>query len=151
MQQTFGERLKEMRDERGMTREGLATVAGVHPYTVERLEENGHRRPERTTLERLAAALGVHAKDLWGKPLPAEECGPLTCLDCRMAMAKVRGVCHRCRTMQKKDVAEGKTTDRELVRTNRLAPSKGLFGKVKVNCSAWVIKGASLEREGETA
>lgn len=127
MQQTFGERLKAARDMRGMTQESLAEVAGIDPYTVERLEENGHRRPERTTLERLATALGVHPKDLWSQPLPLDECGPMTCLECRATMGKARGVCWRCRENQKRDVAAGKTTDKELVRQGRLqARGKGL-------------------------
>ena len=136
MQQTFGERLRAARDLRGMSVESLAVVSGVNQYTIERLEENGHRRPERYTLERLATALGVHPKDLWSQPLPLDECGPLTCLECRSTMGKARGVCWRCRKNQKREVAEGKITEKELVRQGRLQAigGKGLpWQKKKVN------------------
>jgi len=48
----------------GLSTRGLAAAAGVSPATIDRLENGRVRRPHRTTLAALAAALGCAVEDL---------------------------------------------------------------------------------------
>jgi transcriptional regulator with XRE-family HTH domain len=56
-------RLKALREARGLSREGLARRAGLSPATIGRLED-GTGDLMRPTAERLARVLGVRAEDL---------------------------------------------------------------------------------------
>lgn len=53
-----------MDDGRPMSQEDLAEVAGMHPGTIGQLESGRSRRPERETLETIAAALHLTYNDL---------------------------------------------------------------------------------------
>ncbi len=53
-----GDRLKDLRVERALTQEELATKAGVGKNTVNRIERN-ETEPHMSTLRKLASALGV--------------------------------------------------------------------------------------------
>lgn len=79
---TFGDRLKALREGKGMTQEGLARAAGVSVGTVSKLEQKGID-PSWSTVQKLAAALGVpvgaFATDGPGSPeapgVPLESAG----------------------------------------------------------------------------
>jgi transcriptional regulator with XRE-family HTH domain len=62
-------RLRELRQERGLTQEQLCERAGVSLDLVNRVE-GGKRTPGLATLARLAAALGVSVVDLLGDERP---------------------------------------------------------------------------------
>ena len=59
----FGQRLREVRARVGMSQDGLAREADVHPTSIGRLERGG-REPRLTTLLRLADGLGVEPGEL---------------------------------------------------------------------------------------
>jgi transcriptional regulator with XRE-family HTH domain len=71
MAQVIAERLKRLREARGLTQGQLAKKArGVNPRTISRLE-NGECSPHRRTIERLAKALEVDPEVLTGeRPMP---------------------------------------------------------------------------------
>lgn len=76
---TFGERLKQFRESRGLTQEQLATAIGVAKTTVTGYER-GNREPDVAKIKKLAAALGVSGDELLGtgqekKPTPVSEDG----------------------------------------------------------------------------
>lgn len=54
----FGQRLREIRDERGLSQDALADRTDVHPTAIGRLER-GSREPRLTTILRLARGLDV--------------------------------------------------------------------------------------------
>ncbi len=54
----FGLRLREMREERGISQDTLARVTGVHDTAIGRFER-GARELRLTTIRRLARGLGV--------------------------------------------------------------------------------------------
>lgn len=59
----FGERLRELREERGETQRSLAELTGMtHPYISEM--ERGLKVPSLTTIVRLAIALECEVTDL---------------------------------------------------------------------------------------
>ena len=59
----FGERLRELREQRGETQRSLADLTGMtHPYISEM--ERGLKVPSLTTLLRLAIALDCNVTDL---------------------------------------------------------------------------------------
>jgi len=61
----FGKHLRQLREAKGWTQEGLADKAGMH-FTYIGQIERGLRNPSLINLERLARALGINA----GKLLP---------------------------------------------------------------------------------
>lgn len=54
----FGERVRAVRLEQGLTQERLAEAAGLHPTFISNVER-GYRVPSVPTLLRLASGLGV--------------------------------------------------------------------------------------------
>jgi transcriptional regulator with XRE-family HTH domain len=54
----FGQRLKQVRQDRGMTQEQLAEAAELHPTFISNVER-GYRVPTVATLLRLASGLAV--------------------------------------------------------------------------------------------
>lgn len=58
-----GENVRRLREERGLSQEGLAFEAGMHRTYVSGIER-GVRNPTVTVLERLAIALKVAMADL---------------------------------------------------------------------------------------
>jgi transcriptional regulator with XRE-family HTH domain len=63
VQSQFGERLREIRTRKGLSQEGLAAAAGLHRTYISSVER-GERNVTLTTIEKLAAALGVSMTDL---------------------------------------------------------------------------------------
>ena len=59
----IGGRLKQLRDERYLSHRELARLAGVSPTTVLSIEKN-ETEPQRRTIRKLAAALGVKPYEL---------------------------------------------------------------------------------------
>jgi len=62
---TFGKRLRELREAKGMSQESLAHEAGLDRTYVSSVER-GKRNISLENIERLANALGVRVKDLFG-------------------------------------------------------------------------------------
>jgi transcriptional regulator with XRE-family HTH domain len=62
---TFGEKLRQVRDEKGLTREQLAAASGVSFGTIHGYEI-GRRAPSLANAVRLAAALGITCLDFAG-------------------------------------------------------------------------------------
>ena len=67
--------LTRIREERGLSQQGLADASGVNKATINQIER-GRRSPNLETLDKLANALAVEMADLFPKaqaPLPLEE------------------------------------------------------------------------------
>lgn len=60
----FGEKLRQLREERGLTLHELAQQAGLHQSTISRLETDLHRRPHMETFILLARGFGVSIQEL---------------------------------------------------------------------------------------
>jgi transcriptional regulator with XRE-family HTH domain len=63
----FGRRLKELRDERCLTQERLAELAGLERTYISQAEQ-GRRNTTLLTMQRLAAALDVQLTELLAPP-----------------------------------------------------------------------------------
>jgi transcriptional regulator with XRE-family HTH domain len=61
-QSTFGTKLKELREAKGLTRYALAKLAGTSPIHVDGLEKD-ERQPSWEMVQRIAAALGASTED----------------------------------------------------------------------------------------
>jgi len=66
MQEVCVERIRQLRNDKGLSQAKLAVAAGMDPATLNRLEQ-GKGNPNLRTLERVADALGVEVADLLGK------------------------------------------------------------------------------------
>jgi DNA-binding XRE family transcriptional regulator len=62
--QSFVDNLKRLMNEKGLTQAQLAQAVGVRPSAMSMLLKR-RRRPQRRTLEKLAAVLGVAPQELW--------------------------------------------------------------------------------------
>ena len=63
----FGQRLREIRQERGLSQEELAFKAGLHRTYVSSAER-GQRNVGLVNVERLAQALDIDIRELFGSP-----------------------------------------------------------------------------------
>ena len=72
MEQTFGDRIRELRDAKGWTQDDLADAAQVHRVTVAKYE-TGRLEPKSKTLGKLAAALNVDTDYLLGKSKMSDD------------------------------------------------------------------------------
>ena len=63
VQSRFGEKLRQIRRDRGVSQEKLAELAGLHRTYVSSIER-GERNVSLVNIERLATALGVTMADL---------------------------------------------------------------------------------------
>ena len=68
----FGERLRRLRKNKGLTMDKLAQAAGISKSYVWELENRPAQRPSVTVLQSLSGALGVTMLDLLGEPPPVE-------------------------------------------------------------------------------
>ena len=59
----YGEAIKQLRQERGLSQEDVAHAAGVATSTVSRIER-GHIEPRAAVLEKIANGLGVSLVEL---------------------------------------------------------------------------------------
>ena len=60
---SFGRRLRELRDEHGVSQYKLSRRTGIHETAIRRFER-GEREPRLTTILRLARGLGVSPGEL---------------------------------------------------------------------------------------
>jgi transcriptional regulator with XRE-family HTH domain len=72
MSHPFGEQLRRLRKDKGLTMEGLAQAAGISKSYVWELENRPAQRPSAQVLHALATVLGVTVQDLLGEPAPVE-------------------------------------------------------------------------------
>lgn len=63
---TFAQRLRELRLAKGLSQEALAELCGLHRTYVGSVER-GERNISLDNIERIAEALGVAARDLFGE------------------------------------------------------------------------------------
>ena len=73
-----GDRIKQRRQELGLSQEALADRLGIHQPALARLEKNGIRNPRMGTLVTLACALHMTVDELVGMydqdvAVPAQE------------------------------------------------------------------------------
>jgi transcriptional regulator with XRE-family HTH domain len=61
--QTLGVRLKQLREERGLTQERLALEADVTVSTLSRIERDA-ASPRWSTVSKIADALGINLRDI---------------------------------------------------------------------------------------
>jgi transcriptional regulator with XRE-family HTH domain len=60
--QEFGERVRQLREEKGLTREALAEKCGLSAVYLKKLEAGERLTPTLQTLDRIARALGATLK-----------------------------------------------------------------------------------------
>lgn len=72
MSTPFGERLRRLRKDKGMTMDRLAQAAGISKSYVWELENRPAQRPSAQILHALATVLGVTVQDLLGEPAPLD-------------------------------------------------------------------------------
>ncbi len=75
MPQTFPERLKSVREQRGMSQLDLAQKAGLQPTAISHFE-TGSRSPSFDNLRKLADALSVNTDYLLGRSEETALAGP---------------------------------------------------------------------------
>jgi len=68
----FGEHLRRLRKDKGMTMEQLAQAARISKSYVWELENRPAQRPSAQVLHALAKVLGATVQDLLGEPAPLE-------------------------------------------------------------------------------
>jgi transcriptional regulator with XRE-family HTH domain len=71
MANTFGQNLKRIRDERGLTQSKLGELAGLTQQGIDLLERGARLRPRLDTILALAAALDCKPEELYG-PAPTK-------------------------------------------------------------------------------
>lgn len=69
----LGERLRQLRQQAGMTQAALAEAAGISKPYLSELESDAGRRPSAELLLRLADALEVTIADLLGRKVEPED------------------------------------------------------------------------------
>jgi transcriptional regulator with XRE-family HTH domain len=89
---TIGARLRQARNERGLTREQLAERAGVGADIIAKLEQGQRESARVTTLSALANALGISLSGLLGKRERLEKAGLDGILAVRDALLSARDV-----------------------------------------------------------
>ena len=66
-QRRFGRRVRTLRERAGLSQEALAAKAGIHRTYMGGVER-GERNISLKNIVRLAAALGVHPRELFDEP-----------------------------------------------------------------------------------
>jgi len=61
---TVGERIRELREERLLTQEELASKARLNPNSIVRIETGSVTRPRFSSIRKIAAALEVDPREL---------------------------------------------------------------------------------------
>jgi transcriptional regulator with XRE-family HTH domain len=75
MDDGFGVRLRELREQAGLTQQQLANAAGLHRFGIAKLEQ-GVREPSWATVKALCDALGVDCTAFTQEPADREPAGP---------------------------------------------------------------------------
>ena len=73
----FAEQMRRLRQERGMTQQGLAEALGVSTSAVQKWER-GQSEPNTKTLQRMADLFGVSLDELCDHPAPKSNVTVLT-------------------------------------------------------------------------
>lgn len=81
----IGDRVMDLRTERGLTQEELADRAGTSPTTISNLEGGKIKNPHYRTLRGVATALGVGVEELTGPPPQADTRPPAERVEARLA------------------------------------------------------------------
>ncbi len=68
----FGERVRNVRSQKGISQEALADKAGLHRTYVSSVER-GERNVSLSTVERLATALEISMADLMPPPIASQK------------------------------------------------------------------------------
>lgn len=76
MEQTFGERIREIRESLKLTQRDIANRTGMDDYYISRLENN-HINPTLLTISKIAQALQVEIRDLFPSPKVEFKVKPL--------------------------------------------------------------------------
>ncbi len=74
-QQTFAERLRQLREAAGLTQPQLAERAGMNRFGIAKLEQ-GVREPTWSTVQALARALGTSSQAFEGTAETSSEAAP---------------------------------------------------------------------------
>jgi transcriptional regulator with XRE-family HTH domain len=69
----IGKRIRDLREERGLTQREVARRAGLTPSGVGFIEHGQTRKPSAETVVAIARALGVPVKELLEEPVPLDE------------------------------------------------------------------------------
>ncbi len=69
----IGERLRSLRDARGLSGYALANAAGVTPTHIKAIEDGTTKSPTAGTLTKIATALGITVDELVGATIPSGE------------------------------------------------------------------------------
>lgn len=64
MAKTLGERIRELREAKGLTQREIANRIGIDDYYISRLENN-HVNPTLATMQKIATALDVELRDFF--------------------------------------------------------------------------------------
>ena len=64
MAKTVGERIRELREAKGLTQREIANRIGIDDYYISRLENN-HVNPTLATMQKIATALDVELRDFF--------------------------------------------------------------------------------------
>jgi transcriptional regulator with XRE-family HTH domain len=73
LKESLGKRLKQLREEKGLTQEQLALDAGLYSGKTIRRFESGENAPRLETIEALAVALHCHPQELFKFPWPNDQ------------------------------------------------------------------------------
>jgi transcriptional regulator with XRE-family HTH domain len=74
MASQFGRRLKELREAKGLSQEGLARLANISVSSVSKLEQSGEQDPAWSTVQALARSLGVTCESFSdAQPVASED------------------------------------------------------------------------------
>ncbi len=110
----IGDRLREVREGRGLSQKDLAASSGVHFNTVSGVEGK-RQKPHPSTLRKLAAALGVEVEDLTGAPKEGALLSARTPEERRIAYLHGYEVLARSMASQLEEAIDSESADFELV------------------------------------
>jgi transcriptional regulator with XRE-family HTH domain len=100
----IGKRIRDLREERGLTQREVARRAGLTPSGVGFIENGQTQNPSAETVVAIARALGVRVEALLGEPVPLGEAPPPPGLPVWAAMPDVNTFSRRVSELSKDDL-----------------------------------------------